>query len=485
MKQKIVIRDTNESEEARKQVCLEQLTQDRQQLLLRWPFIGSVIMRMELIPVRDDRLNTACTDGDNIFVDINFYAKLTKDERLFVLAHEVWHSILLHFARRQNREHDRFNIAADLEIHFTLAEENMQEPFVLPHDPQWKGLSAEEIYEKLPDFPKEQAQNRNHAGGNSDTASKGKSDNAFGDGQKSFDKHIYKDDHLPEEPSSCHGDSQNSDGESDQQSDQPGQGNHPSRGNQKQQDGNGQQNGENACPLPEVQASNGEMVFDKDYTPNVTKENVEHSRARTIAAAQQVERTQGKLPAGIQEILNKLQKPSLPWHEMLKQFVTTCYGGKRRWLPPARRHVWQDLYLPSMRDDVLKAVVALDTSGSTHGDLPLFFSEIFSLMKSFGKFELDVIQCDTKVQNVEHYSEANLPPPNKKWKTAGGGGTDFRPVFEYIQTKIHEQPNLLLFLTDGYGTAPKHRPAYPVMWVLTVDGHKPADWGHIIHFKKE
>ena len=86
---KIAIRDTNESEEARKKVCLEQLAQDRQQLLLRWPFVGGIIMRMELIPVRDDRLDTACTDGDNIFVDIDFYAKLTKDERQFVLAHEV------------------------------------------------------------------------------------------------------------------------------------------------------------------------------------------------------------------------------------------------------------------------------------------------------------------------------------------------------------------------------------------------------------
>ena len=103
----IVIRDTNAAEETRKQICLEQLAQDRQQLLLRWPFVGGVIMRMELVPVRDDRLDTACTDGDSIFVDIDFYSKLTKDERLFVLAHEVWHSVLLHFVRRQKRDKNK------------------------------------------------------------------------------------------------------------------------------------------------------------------------------------------------------------------------------------------------------------------------------------------------------------------------------------------------------------------------------------------
>ena len=43
-----------------------------------------------------------------------------------------------------------------------------------------------------------------------------------------------------------------------------------------------------------------------------------------------MERTKGTLPASIKALLDKLQKPSLPWQVMLKQFVTTCYGGKRR-----------------------------------------------------------------------------------------------------------------------------------------------------------
>ena len=49
---------------------------------------------------------------------------------------------------------------------------------------------------------------------------------------------------------------------------------------------------------------------------------------------------------------------------------------------------------------------------------------------------------------------------------------------------MREQPDLLLFFTDGFGSAPKQRPAYPVMWVLTRGGVKPADWGHVAYFKK-
>lgn len=458
MKKQIVTRNTNQDEEDRKQVCLEQLAQDRQQLLLQWPFIGGIIMRMELISVRDDRLDTACTDGDSIFIDIDFYSKLTKEQRLFVLAHEVWHSVLLHFARCQNRDRELFNIAADLEIHFTLENEKMHEPFVLPHDETWASLSAEEIYERLPAFLKSQAMRAQFLQGKVNGHGKGEErGNFFGNGQSSFDKHIYKDDAAPE-PN--------------------GQGT-----------GGEAENEDNYDKHPEDQASKGTasnpFVLDKDYNPRVSSDAVERSRSRTIAAAQQMERRQGKLPAGLQMLLNKLQKPSLPWQEMLKQFVTSCYGGKRHWLPPARRHVWQDLYLPSMRDEALKAVVALDTSGSTLKDLPVFFAELVSIMKSFGKFELDVMQCDAEIQNVEHYSEGKVPPPDKKWKAKGLGGTDFRPVFDYIQRKMRTRPDLLLFFTDGYGDAPEQRPAYPVMWVLTANGRQPAEWGRVLHFKKE
>ena len=428
----IIVRRPNQDEQKRKEVCLEQLAQDRQRILVRWPFIGGIIMRMELVPVRDDRLETASTDGDSIFVDIAFYSKLSKDERLFVLAHEVWHSVLLHFARRGARDRMLFNVAADLEIHFMLLPEKMAEPYVLPHDPAWAGLSAEEIYERL---EKKSADKEKLSNG-------GKASPSFGSGTTSFDKHVYKGDGPPEELEVS----------------------------DSQADGDG---------------SEEALVIDKDYTPAVTAESVERSRSRTIAAAQQLERTQGKLPSNLQKIVEMLEKPSLPWQELLRQFVTTCYGGRRRWLPPARRHVWQDLYLPSMRDERLKAVVALDTSGSTAGDLKLFFAELVSLMTSFGQFDLDVIQCDAKVQEVQHFSDANPPAPDHPWEVRGLGGTDFRPVFDYVRTKMREKPDLLLYFTDGYGTAPDRQPGYPVMWVLTKDGRPPCGWGRVAHFKKE
>ena len=420
-------RKPDAAEEKRKALCLEQLAVDRQALLIRWPFIGSIIMRMELVPVRDDRLETAATDGSAIFADVDFYGSLSREERLFVLAHEVWHSALLHFARRGARDTRLFNMAADLEIHFALRQEKMREPWVLPHSKSWEKLSAEEIYEQLLQEDSRR-QDSGNGGASPKTGKKAKPEK-----DDCFDRHIYEGDEI----------------------------------------------GEGGEGMAEEE---GEFVIDDDYTPSVRADAAERIRSRVIAAAQQLERTRGKLPDAATILLNRLLDPEIPWQEVLKQFVTSCFGGKRRWLPPSRRHVWNDLYLPSLRGEALKAVVAIDTSGSTLGVLDRFFSELVSLMRSFGRYELVVIQCDAEVTKTETFTDSAPLPPGWIPEVRGGGGTDFRPVFEHVK-KLEVRPEVLVYITDGLGPAPEQPPPYPVLWVLTAGGKRPAQWGQSVFFK--
>ena len=425
----------------------ELLAQDRQKLLMKMPFIGALLMRLDLVPVRDERLDTVATDGDRIYVDIDFYKKLKADERLFVLAHEAWHCALIHFMRRGNRIKELFNIATDLEIHFILTDEGLKAPFVLPHDPRWKGLSAEEIYERI---QKEEIYERiqkkapqqkmagdgGGSGGDSGSGlSEGKeSKNIKGRGNgQGFDKHLEKD------------------------------------------DGGGDSEGD----------SKSGKGRDADYSPEVKPGAEERCRERLTAAVQQYERTRGTLPAGLAGLVEAILKPEIGWKELLAQFVTNCYGGSRRWLPPARRHVWKGLYLQSQRTERLRAIVAIDTSGSTSGDLPKFFSELVALLNSFGSYELTVIQCDAAVGKVETFDDCNLLDPDREWEVTGGGGTDFRPVFSYIDEHSELAPNLLIFFTDGYGGYPERPPPYPVMWLLTSDGWCGVEWGQQVKFKNE
>ena len=179
--------------------------------------------------------------------------------------------------------------------------------------------------------------------------------------------------------------------------------------------------------------------------------------------------------------MDTVVKPQLNWKMLLRRFVTSAYGGSRRWLPPSRRHVWQGLYLQSMRGERLRACVAVDTSGSCSGDLPQFFSELGSLLGSFGNYEITVIQCDAEVGLVEKFTSDTPLPKNYAWNVTGGGGTSFVPVFDYL--KAHGmRPDVLVYVTDGYGDAPQKAPPYPVLWVLTSDGTEDfAAWGQKIH----
>ena len=53
----------------------------------------------------------------------------------------------------------------------------------------------------------------------------------------------------------------------------------------------------------------------------------------------------------------------------------------------------------------------------------------------------------------------------------GGGGTDFRPIFNRIGEK-RLPISCLVFMTDTNGTFPEEAPRYPVLWVVKGHGEK-------------
>ena len=57
---------------------------------------------------------------------------------------------------------------------------------------------------------------------------------------------------------------------------------------------------------------------------------------------------------------------------------------------------------------------------------------------------------------------------------AGGGGTDFRPLFEWVAAE-QLRPDLLVYFTDAEGEFPEYAPDYPVLWL--VKGKAPVPWG--------
>lgn len=124
-------------------------------------------------------------------------------------------------------------------------------------------------------------------------------------------------------------------------------------------------------------------------------------------------------------------------------------------------------------------VIAIDTSGSTSGELvQKFVQKTFNILKStesfFTKINLHIIQCDAAIQeDVKITTQEEFDEYLRTMKIHGLGGTDFRPVFSYVNSlvEIGEFANLkgLIYLTDGYGAFPAKKPDYETAFVFIDD----------------
>ena len=130
-------------------------------------------------------------------------------------------------------------------------------------------------------------------------------------------------------------------------------------------------------------------------------------------------------------------------------------------------------------------VIAIDTSGSTSGELvQAFVQKTYNVLKStesfFSKINLHIVQCDAKVQeHVKITSQEEFDQYLKTMKIRGLGGTDFRPVFKLVDELIAQKEfrNLkgLIYFTDGYGTFPARKPDYDTAFVFVQDEYNNPD----------
>ena len=130
-------------------------------------------------------------------------------------------------------------------------------------------------------------------------------------------------------------------------------------------------------------------------------------------------------------------------------------------------------------------VIAIDTSGSTSGELvQKFVQKTYNILKStesfFTKINLHIIQCDAIIQEDKKITcQDDFDEYLKTMKIRGLGGTDFRPVFEYVEQlrQNKEFVNLkgLIYFTDGYGEFPAKKPDYDTAFVFIDDEYNNPD----------
>ena len=132
-------------------IVREKLITARIALLLKAPFFGNLATRLKLVNA-DEWLGTAATDGRNFYYNSEFVNRLPQKQLEFLVGHEVLHVVYDHMGRRQDRDGQLYNIAADYCVNADLIDSKIGEKItVVPvlYDRKYTGMSSEEVYDLL------------------------------------------------------------------------------------------------------------------------------------------------------------------------------------------------------------------------------------------------------------------------------------------------------------------------------------------------
>jgi len=178
----------------------------------------------------------------------------------------------------------------------------------------------------------------------------------------------------------------------------------------------------------------------------------------------------------------------LPWQTIVQQYLKRLAMSDYTWNPPRYLDVGlkDPIAIPRLRTKSLKLGIAVDTSGSIgNSELSVFLAEmnrLISVIWSSLRFS-GVLMLTT---DEAYYSQPIPPIPAKVSviKKLQTGGTDFRPAFDLIKEQYHDNIDLLIYFTDGFGNYPKTPPKYPVLWILTTSPEKLKESGNYPPFGK-
>jgi len=397
----------------------------RTRLILDKPFLGSLVMHLPLKAADPKWCEATATDARFFYYNPDYIARLTLDQTQFVLAHEAMHCALSHFNRRNHRQKHRWDVACDYAVNMILDDERMPPPDAALMNATYRGLSAEEIYPLLHEDPPEQTMDR----------------------------------HLFDESGSGEG------GEGEPQD--------QDQGEDGEQNENEQQDGDKSNEEQEQQES-GENESEESHgapPPPMDADELDEQWQGRLAAAAQAARQAGKMSQSLMRLVDHLLAPKLPWRALLARYMMNAARDDYSFQRTSRRE--GEAMMPRLFSQSVKVAVALDTSGSISDDeLREFLAEIDAL-KAQVRADVILHACD------DHLAEAG-PWRYAMWETIdlpegiqGGGGTDFRPVFEWLNDGA--DPDLLVYFTDAEGRFPEMEPRCPVVWL--VKGKAPVPFG--------
>jgi len=198
----------------------------------------------------------------------------------------------------------------------------------------------------------------------------------------------------------------------------------------------------------------------------------------TFQAAQSAA-AMGQLPGSLKKLIEKMREPTIDWKAILRRFLQMNATADYTWTRPNRRYLPSGFYLPDLRSERMPPlVIGWDTSGSTSSAQEAFGSEVREIIGEVRPESTHVVYCDAAVAKVEEFG----PDEPVTFSPGGGGGTDFRPVFDWV-AKEGIEPSSLIYFTDLIGRFPSYEPSYPVLWVSV--NKRQAPFGETLYMSQE
>lgn len=235
---------------------------------------------------------------------------------------------------------------------------------------------------------------------------------------------------------------------------------------------------------------NGDSSLESKVDAEIGRTGADKQRIRKEAVAQAREAAaqgRGKVPGFLKQLLEDDNRKSVvPWRSRLRSVIRRCSGrvlsgradfSLRR---PSKRSYSRGIVRPGMIDRKPEIMLVRDSSGSMGPDQILSVNaEIKGILGQLGIEDAWFIDADAAVaitpRRIRMRDIHSLP-------VYGGGGTSFCPAIELAQT-LNPTPDILIYLTDGDGAAPKHAPKnMKVIWCIipTGYGRRPALWGDLV-----
>ncbi|CAN7786034.1 VWA-like domain-containing protein [Caballeronia sp. LjRoot34] len=392
------------------------IAKQRTALVLSQPFFGALVLRLKV--VEDRSCETFWVDGESLGYNPDYLATLNDLEVRGVLAHEVLHVANGHCWRMGARDPERWNDAGDYAINPIVIDAGMVLPKGVYLDARYTGKSAEEIYGQLTEDARKKAKQPD-----SKADSKPQQANPSGKPESS-DRGSDRDNLAsPAQPSESGGTASSTE------------------------------------PKP---ASVGEV---RPYQGEDKPTKEAEWKVAVIQAAKAAQ-MYGKLPGSLQAMVSEAVRPVVDWRAVLQRFAQQATPSDYSFAMPNRRYLHLGFYLPSLHTPaVADAVFVRDSSGSVTAETQAQFNaEILSTFYSLQPARLIVMDCDTRVTQVQIFERGDSPEIKP---VRGGGGTVFIEPFEKVLTE-GINPTFLVYLTDMEGRFPTQVPYFPVLWASTT-----------------